>query len=361
MSHSSGADAGPGDYDLGRRLARLVAQEGASAFEAGVANRRIVAAVQDLLGAETSLAAPLRDLLQRPGFRLLFSDERISQTVGARDALITDLGGTYSPAVVNRLAAVIHGCLGEPMGAIPHASANASQRPPAPPAAPAVAAYAPAASPPAPAMSMPVVAVQQPNNGLLGGLIALVSLLAGALVVGLAWALMLQRSPQQAGIPAPKQPDRGAEPAPAPAPRRPAAEPPKAPAAVASGISQADARSLVDEWLNVKQRIFAPPFDTDLADQLVAAGPLWTDLTKPDGSIQWLRNNNNYYSYNGVRINDVISFTPSETMPSLVVSVTEDSVLHSPTGSAPSTSTANWLYTFKEEGGVWKLWDYRKQ
>jgi hypothetical protein len=48
-------------------------------------------------------------------------------------------------------------------------------------------------------------------------------------------------------------------------------------------------------------------------------------------------------------------------MPSIVVSVTEDSVLHSPSGSKPSRSSGNWVYTFKEEGGVWKLWDYRKQ
>jgi hypothetical protein len=186
-----------------------------------VANRRIIAAVQDLLGAETALASPLRDLLQRPGFRLLFSDERSSQSVGARDALITDLAGTYSPAMVNRLAAVIHGCLGEPMGAIPHAIANASQRSPVPAAAPAVAAYAPATSPPVPAMPLPVVAVQQPNNGLMGGLIALVSLLAGALVVGLAWALMLQRQPQQASTPPPKQPEASE----APRSRPPATEP----------------------------------------------------------------------------------------------------------------------------------------
>lgn len=334
VSHSSGADTGPEDYELGRRLARVVAQEGGSAFEAGVANRRIVAAVQDLLGAETALAAPLRDLLQRPGFRLLFSDERISQTVGSRDALITNLAGTYSPAVVNRLAAVIHGCLGEPMAA----TAHASQRPPA-------------------AMPMPVVAVQQPNNSLVGGLIALVSLLAGALVVGLAWALMLQRSPQQASIPAPKEVPRSE----APAPRRPAPEPSKPAPAVVSGISEADATAIVEQWLSVKQLIFAPPFDTDLADQLVATGPLWTDLTKSDGSIQWLRNNNSYYAYNDIRINDVIRFIPSETMPSIVVSVTEDSVLNSPSGSKPSRSSGNWIYTFKEEGGVWKLWDYRKQ
>jgi predicted lipid-binding transport protein (Tim44 family) len=118
-------------------------------------------------------------------------------------------------------------------------------------------------------MPMPVLAVQQPNNSLVGGLIALVSLLAGALVVGLAWALMLQRSPQQASIAAPKEVPRSE----APAPRRPAPEPSKPAPALVSGISEADATAIVEQWLSVKQLIFAPPFDTDRADQLVAAVP----------------------------------------------------------------------------------------
>ncbi|OUW45177.1 MAG: hypothetical protein CBD47_09105 [Synechococcus sp. TMED187] len=132
-------------------------------------------------------------------------------------------------------------------------------------------------------------------------------------------------------------------------------------AAPQSGLSQQQARAIVEEWLTVKSQIFAPPFNTDLADQVVAAGPLWTDLTKPDGSIQWLKNNNSRYSYSIIRVNRVISFIPSIAMPSIVVSVTEDSTLHSPKGAEKSSSTNDWLYTLKEETGRWKIWDYRKQ
>lgn len=137
--------------------------------------------------------------------------------------------------------------------------------------------------------------------------------------------------------------------------------PQKQPAAQPSGLTQEQARAIVEQWLTVKSQIFAPPFNTDLADQVVAAGPLWTDLTKPDGSIQWLKNNNSYYSYSTIKVNRVISYTPSPSMPSIIVSVTEGSVLHSPKGSEASSSTKNWLYTLKEEAGRWKIWDYRKQ
>jgi hypothetical protein len=128
-----------------------------------------------------------------------------------------------------------------------------------------------------------------------------------------------------------------------------------------SGLNEFQARSIVEEWISVKPQIFAPPFNTELANNVVASGPLWTDLTKTDGSIEWLKNNNSYYSYPSIKVNEVIRFLPSPTMPSIVVSISEDSVLHSPHGNEASTSTSNWLYTLKEEGGRWKIWDYRKQ
>jgi hypothetical protein len=137
---------------------------------------------------------------------------------------------------------------------------------------------------------------------------------------------------------------------------------PSDPPIAAEGVlSEDQARSIVEEWLTVKQRIFAPPFDTNLADQVVAEGPLWTDLVKTNGSVEWLKSNNSYYSYSDIRVNRVLRYLPSPTMPSIVVSVTESSTLHSPKGSQASSNTRDWIYTLKEEGARWKIWDYRKQ
>ena len=133
------------------------------------------------------------------------------------------------------------------------------------------------------------------------------------------------------------------------------------PADQSDALNEASARAIVEEWLTVKSQIFAPPFNTALADQVVADGPLWTDLTKPDGSIQWLKKNNSYYSYAAIRVNRVVRFLPSVSMPSIVVSVTENSTMHSPKGKEESSSTNNWIYTLKKEGDRWKIWDYRKQ
>jgi len=135
----------------------------------------------------------------------------------------------------------------------------------------------------------------------------------------------------------------------------------KQPASQPLGLTQKQARAIVEKWLTVKSQIFAPPFNTALADQVVAEGPLWTDLTKPDGSIQWLKTNNSYYTYSTIKVNRVIRYVPSASMPSIVVSVTEVSTLNSPKGNETSTNTKNWNYTLKKESGRWKIWDYRKE
>lgn len=128
-----------------------------------------------------------------------------------------------------------------------------------------------------------------------------------------------------------------------------------------SGLTELQARTIVEKWLTVKSQIFAPPFNVQLANEIVAEGPLWTDLTKDNGSVQWLQNNNSYYTYASIQVNRVNNFLPSPSMPSIAVSITENSTLHSPRGSAPSSSTRDWVYILKEENGSWKIWDYRKQ
>ena len=181
-------------------------------------------------------------------------------------------------------------------------------------------------------------------------------------LVGLGFAILLiqrQATVATAPTPAPQAVERS-EPSERSTTIQPL-PPQKQPLAQPSGLTQQQARAIVEQWLTVKSQIFAPPFNTDLADQVVASGPLWTDLTKPDGSIQWLKNNNSYYSYSAIKVNRVIRYMPSPSMPSIVVSVTEASTLHSAKGNETSSSTKDWIYILKKESGRWKIWDYRKQ
>lgn len=98
------------DQQLGCNLAALIAQQASSNLPFSV----IYGQLQDLLGDDTALLGPLRDLLGRPAFNQLFGLKRHSVQVGARDALLQDLALTYNSAMVVRVADVIDGCIGHP-------------------------------------------------------------------------------------------------------------------------------------------------------------------------------------------------------------------------------------------------------
>ncbi|NEO54816.1 MAG: DUF4101 domain-containing protein [Okeania sp. SIO3B5] len=129
-------------------------------------------------------------------------------------------------------------------------------------------------------------------------------------------------------------------------------------------LSQDEAVRLVNNWLSSKNRVFAHPFDTTPARRyLYTSGPLYTDITKPGGSVDWLRGNNSYYKYKTSRIASIISFSVSGAQPELTVSVYEDRTLYGPNGidyRQSGTSTRSYSYSLIQENGNWKIFDYRK-
>ena len=187
------------DHALGQRLAQLIEQSGASAFEGGVLNRRLQAQLQDLLGADTSLLNPLRDLLQRPGFRQLFSLGSQGQSLHARDALLRDLAEMYSPVVMERLDSVLQGCLNLPgSGATPRWPTPTAPYTAATASVAGTSSSATAAAPsqlPAPAVAPTVVTIPANQQGPTSIVIALLALICGALVMAVAGLLITSRNP----------------------------------------------------------------------------------------------------------------------------------------------------------------------
>ncbi len=208
------------DHELGQRLGRLIASQEAEGRSPAEGSRRLLAQLQDLLGAETSLASPLRDLLLRPAFRELI-DGSTTARAQRQQHLLQDLRHTYSAAVVQRLEAVLHGCLGEPAGSGWSATAPTTSRPlqianaASSPAASPIAITAPPSAAPASAMahghpavtptSSPAAAPASQPSGALIAVIGLLAMLTGGLVAALGWVLHLQRQPLAAdsGAPAP--------------------------------------------------------------------------------------------------------------------------------------------------------------
>jgi hypothetical protein len=129
-----------------------------------------------------------------------------------------------------------------------------------------------------------------------------------------------------------------------------------------SGLSQNQAAQLVGNWLGSKSKIFAPPFNRQLVNQYTT-GPLYRDITKPNGSINWLEKNNSRYDYKDARVTEVISFSDSGSQPSLTVRVYEDRTLYGSNGidyNRSGSSTRKYTYFFTQENGNWKIYDYKR-
>ena len=174
------------DHRFGQRLGAEIAARGGAQVEVGT----LISLVRDLLGAETTLFGPLQDLLQRPAFRALLAADSQAARQAGRDALVQDLGVTYQVAVLARLAAVLDGCLGLPSVSVPGIAAPQPMQPPV-----AVAGLPFQGVPPAGNVSAsPAPSASHQAGPLKVLLIALVSILSGVMVMGLAWAvLLLQR------------------------------------------------------------------------------------------------------------------------------------------------------------------------
>lgn len=131
-----------------------------------------------------------------------------------------------------------------------------------------------------------------------------------------------------------------------------------------SSLDAAGARRLVESWLAYKKQIFSAPYDTSrIEEYVVNPGPLYSDITRDGGSVDWLRNNKASYLYNELSILSVSDFRQFPDRAHLTVRVFEDLELRTPTGIDRSKSgkkTQSWVYELKRDNGRWLIYDYRK-
>ena len=94
-------------------------------------------------------------------------------------------------------------------------------------------------------------------------------------------------------------------------------------------------------------------------------GKLYEDITKPGGSIDWLKQKDFFYKYNEIEIKKVIDFKLYQDNAHLTVEVFEDLELFTPSGVDPTQSgqkTQIWVYDLKKnQSGEWRIYDYKKQ
>ena len=127
-------------------------------------------------------------------------------------------------------------------------------------------------------------------------------------------------------------------------------------------ISQEQALELVQKWYAAKPRIFAPPFDRDLLNEL-ATGKLYQRVGGEGGSIDWLQKYNRYYTYNKSAITNIMGFSSSGSRPYIKVRVVEELYLQGEKGIDKTNSgeyKIDYIYFFTKENGTWKIYNNQK-
>ena len=95
-------------------------------------------------------------------------------------------------------------------------------------------------------------------------------------------------------------------------------------------ISQEQAVQLVTRWQKSKPKIFSPPYDRDLGAALLTGKAYRDKIRRADGiesSIDWLNNNNSYYTYGSQSVDSVEDFTISGSQATIDVVMSEQRTL----------------------------------
>jgi len=178
-------------------------------------------------------------------------------------------------------------------------------------------------------------------SGIVGGFF-LFGILLNFLVKPLFSASTSFQNPPQATFPAPPGTSSSR-------PVKNTSQPPVSP------ISQREAKQLINSWLKAKQKIFAPPYDVELANQLTA-GSQYEEIAKR--SLDWLQNNNAYYKYETQVIDEVNGFWASGDRAEITVTVTEDYQFYQDgklNEQRGGKSTIKVLYNLQFVDGQWKI------
>ena len=126
-------------------------------------------------------------------------------------------------------------------------------------------------------------------------------------------------------------------------------------------MTNQQATSLIKQWLKAKKRIFAPPYDLNLASQLTV-DPLYQDLSSQDGSVSWLQNNNSYYQYGTQDVESIKSISTGDNLLTISAYILESNSLitnGSVVKKSKGVERSLVRYEFIRIDNRWKLKDYQ--
>lgn len=124
-------------------------------------------------------------------------------------------------------------------------------------------------------------------------------------------------------------------------------------------LAESEAIDLIKTWLEAKKRIFAPPYDSQLAAQFTT-GQRYRDIL---GSIDWLRQYNGYYRYSSQDAKPTGKFSSTLDKATIEAIVTEARELYvggqlDPGASTYGLETSKDRFGFQRDNDVWKIIEY---
>ncbi len=128
-----------------------------------------------------------------------------------------------------------------------------------------------------------------------------------------------------------------------------------------NSISETEAKKLITARLQAKEKMFAPPYNIQIAEELTT-GDLSEKTVGLDGSINWLKKNDTYYKYGVPRIDAVEQFFADEDSATIKVRVTEEYSLYRNGKIDPNETdfkTLIIIYNLKLVDGQWKIFNSR--
>jgi len=128
-------------------------------------------------------------------------------------------------------------------------------------------------------------------------------------------------------------------------------------AAINSVLPKMEAVAIINSYLSQKDRIYAPPYDRQLASTILT-GNVYYDLTKPNGVIDWLEQNNAYYRYGSRKAEPLAFYTSTSEIAQIEVKVTQElSFFKKDVLQDNKPSIKDYKFSLKLENGIWKISD----
>lgn len=125
------------------------------------------------------------------------------------------------------------------------------------------------------------------------------------------------------------------------------------------GLTEDLAVTLIENWLDAKNKIFGPSYDRNIAAQFLTGDPL-EDIQNPsEGAVTWLERNDAYYVYDNQIVQEVYVMDNPERVTWMILKVYEERTFYMRGRRRPTERIAKSnKYDFKLVGDTWKISDY---